>query len=340
MVVNSVSEARIEKLDAIRFVAAAFVAISHGAMPVKGLFSDPALQFIAGAVTSTFNGEAAVMVFFIVSGLCIHFPNVHSNSLPVGEFLIRRYIRIGVPLVAIQLIAHAIGTIDAIWAVNAVLWSLYAELVYYTLYPAMFRLARITGWSAILIVSGFASLALAVYGLDYSLVQQFGWLAWLWGLPIWISGCTLAERLRNNTRPTFGGSLVVWRLAVWGAGAAAVFALYHLPVKIGSSLSLLPFSVLAYFWLEKELHDRAPAPDVLTKFGTASFSLYLVHGLAIKEAGGMLASLGPITLLGLRLALIAAGAYAFYRIIEYPSHRLARRAAQGWAAPARLEGAK
>jgi peptidoglycan/LPS O-acetylase OafA/YrhL len=84
---------RIENLDAVRFVAAAWVAISHGALPFKSLLSDsdPGLRLIAGALTSTFNGQAAVMVFFIVSGLCIHWPNIGAHSLRVGEFLARRY---------------------------------------------------------------------------------------------------------------------------------------------------------------------------------------------------------------------------------------------------------
>src|SRR5438477_1992376 len=133
--------ARVAGLDSIRFVAAIWVVMSHGAAPLKPLFSDPVARLISGGFSSSFNGIAAVMVFFVVSGLCIHLPYVNAQSLPVMEFLLRRYIRIGLPLLAILLTIVVLGG-KAYEAGDAVLWSVYAELVYYSMYPMFFLIAR------------------------------------------------------------------------------------------------------------------------------------------------------------------------------------------------------
>ena len=79
---------RIERLDSIRFLAALWVAISHGAIPLKPLVDEPTAKMILAGVQSTFSGTAAVMVFFIVSGLCIHLPYSGGKVVPVLHFLI------------------------------------------------------------------------------------------------------------------------------------------------------------------------------------------------------------------------------------------------------------
>jgi peptidoglycan/LPS O-acetylase OafA/YrhL len=56
------SDIRLEGLDTIRFIAALWVAISHGAVPLKPLADLPVLKMLLGA------------------------------------FLMRRYLRVGIPL--------------------------------------------------------------------------------------------------------------------------------------------------------------------------------------------------------------------------------------------------
>ena len=182
----------LDVFDAIRFVAAIWVVLSHNAAPLKPLFSDPIARLAAGAFESTFSGISAVMVFFIVSGFCIHLPYTDARSVPITKFLIRRYIRIGIPLIAVLLLTPVVGA-QAEIKMGGVLWSVYAELVYYSIYPMLFYAARRFGWRVLIITFSAISLSLVLLHLEYINVQQFGWLTWLWGLPIWLSGCLLAE---------------------------------------------------------------------------------------------------------------------------------------------------
>ena len=73
----SKSEPKIRGLDAIRFVAALIVALNHGAAPpFAEWFGRTALwsRALAGLSAVMFNGVAAVLVFFVISGFCIHYP--------------------------------------------------------------------------------------------------------------------------------------------------------------------------------------------------------------------------------------------------------------------------
>src|SRR5690242_18982998 len=99
-----------------------------------------------------FCGPAAVIVFFVISGFCIHYPFRGVERLQVSSFLARRYIRIGIPALAAMGLAGWTGvqalllkspsfafTLDAIRHVNdghtGLIWSLVCELIYYTCYP-------------------------------------------------------------------------------------------------------------------------------------------------------------------------------------------------------------
>lgn len=318
---------RIDRLDAIRFVAAVWVAISHGALPLRSLFSDPIARLIAGGFESTFSGVSAVMVFFIVSGLCIHLPNADAGSLPVAKFLVRRYARIGVPLIVILYVTPLVGA-RAEAKNSAVLWSVYAELVYYSIYPVLFYAAKRWGWSPLVMISGFGSVCLTALNLDFTNVWEFGWLTWLWGLPIWLCGCLLAESLSTGALREISGPILAWRAAAWGGGAMATFALFHSPIRIGDPVSMLVFSFVAYCWLSKELRDPARTWQWLRGCGAASYSLYLVHSVVLGGLEEHLHSVEPIANVLFRCAGVAIGAYVFYKLVEAPSHAAARRLAR------------
>ena len=64
-------------LDSLRFVAALWVVFSHmGCFPLtEGIDRhNPVGFFIHAVYGNLFPGPAAVMVFFVISGFCIHFP--------------------------------------------------------------------------------------------------------------------------------------------------------------------------------------------------------------------------------------------------------------------------
>ena len=180
--IRTESAMRFDRLDAIRLFAAAWVAISHGAVQIKGLFNPGLAQQIAAGLQSTFNGESAVMIFFIVSGFCIHLPYARTNRVPILSFLARRYIRIGVPLIAAILICE-LPIIQNKAALDAVLWSLYAEIIYYTIYPILFYLIKLFNILYVLLFLYFISLIMTLATLEFSHVQQFG---------VWTCRCRLA----------------------------------------------------------------------------------------------------------------------------------------------------
>ena len=88
-------------LDALRFVLALWVAVGHyGAFP---LFAgvDTATRFgrfVTHAWQSVVFGTPAVIVFFVISGFCIHLPFRGDKKLAVGRYYLRRYTRILIPV--------------------------------------------------------------------------------------------------------------------------------------------------------------------------------------------------------------------------------------------------
>ena len=87
-------------LDAVRFVAAFVVVLHHARPPALGL---------DGAYSVAFFGRAAVVVFFVVSGFCIHAPNVSGGAVDWRGYFVRCYVRLLVPLACIVPIANANG---------------------------------------------------------------------------------------------------------------------------------------------------------------------------------------------------------------------------------------
>ena len=311
---------RIGTLDAIRFVAALWVSLSHGALPLRDFTSNTIVRAFFGS----FDGVSAVIVFFIVSGFCIHIPYVSGRPLPIVKFMLRRYIRIVIPLVVCLTIMNYLGG-SASERGHAVLWSVYAEIVYYTLYPALRKLSARFGWNLLIAVSFFISCILVIARINELWVWEFGWLTWLWGLPIWLSGCALAERFSRCDLVKAFGNIWLWRLGVWLYGAAAIFAVFHLPVKVGYPVSMLPFGIFAFFWLSMELQSSTPAWPILERFGSAGYSLYLIHSIVLGEIFDYVRPLNlGIAMVAIPLPAIAASTYVFYKCVEAPSHNLAR----------------
>ena len=52
-------------------------------------------------VAIAYDGVAAVIVFFVISGLCVHYPYARSGHCPLPSFFARRFLRIGIPLAVV-----------------------------------------------------------------------------------------------------------------------------------------------------------------------------------------------------------------------------------------------
>ena len=160
-------------------------------------------------------------------------------------------------------------------------------------------------------------------------------LNWLLGLPCWLMGCWLADAYRAGRLTKFATWVWPLRGATWAAMSLCMVMRYHSP--LGYPWTLNVFAILVTVWLAAEVTYFAThkPPAWLEWCGRWSYSLYLVHKLAvIVYASLAIPNLGLIVGWSARFAFILAFSYLFYLICEKPAHNFAR-----WAG-ARLRPAR
>ena len=341
----SISIQRMRGLDAIRYVCALWVVFNHigpayQSMPQQALL----LRLATTLYKAGISGPAAVIVFFVISGLCIHFPYRNGAKIDYFSYYARRYVRIGVPLIAAVLLARYLThdgskSFSLASLNNSVLWSLVAELFYYTLYPALMLLKKRVGWG-ILLLTAFAIAYLVIFShprlASEGFYPVFGWnLNWILGLPCWLLGCLLAEGLnsvsaRTSQRPKPEQSIWLWRGGIWAASCLTTLLQFHFhqhSVPLGYSVTLNIFAVAVYFWIRQEIrHFQVYQPSrLLENAGASSYSLYLTHPIVIGILGIYPFHLGTGTVKWCVIMIeIVAASLVFYLLIERPSHLLAR----------------
>ena len=321
---------RIVGLDAIRFVLASWVVFGHYGFPA--LPSAEHANFLVlvarGLLYNSFNGAAAVIAFFVISGFCIHYGSGNSDALFLPAYFTRRWIRTLAPMVAAIGFSELLNVKMGLFTYS-ILWSLLCEEIYYLLYPLLLSIRSRFGWTQILVVSLCCAMAVAMSdpgALEYP--SYGGWLNWILGLPCWILGCVLADQVRAGSFPRVSlGSLWRWRFLVWALSFVASFLRFH--AGIGYPWTLSAFAFAVYPWLAREIAYAREhgAPRILEAAGLWSYSLYLMH-LALGSIVSP-SSTWPAQTLGawaLRCALAFVGSYAFSRIFELPMHQVARRA--------------
>lgn len=327
---GAAAQDHIRGLDTLRFAAALWVAFGHGAgLPLKTLLAGKGriAEALAAANGVLFNGVAAVMVFFVISGFCIHHAWIRNPDLGLDRYFLRRYVRILLPLAMISLIRSLVDR-SLSDAAGSVLWSIYCEIIYYTLYPILRQGFRRWGLPAILLASSLASLGLVVLHPSYVYEWQFGiGGTWLLCLPTWLVGCLIAEREAEGSLIRLPGSIWIWRGAAILYGGLALTLLYHGPLRVGLPISMLVFSAYLYFWIQTEILALRTATIALLEWaGGWSYSLYLIHNMVLAGSERLDLAIHPLLLWAARLAAILILSYAFYLLVERPSHQLARRA--------------
>jgi peptidoglycan/LPS O-acetylase OafA/YrhL len=344
---------RVAGLDAIRFVAAVWVVLHH-ISPIP----EPMIERPLGVwLNLLFNGPAAVMVFFVLSGFVIHHPFVHrplGNPIP---FWAQRWIRIGLPAGIMTLLTyrfHFLGVFPP-WVgfrlqplgngagfddYSGLMWSLVAESIYYGLYPLLRVAGARVGWVRLATFALLPALALLMWQPRAQLFNHFThWMAWILGLPAWLAGCALAESMvrRAATTSESRGShaVLAWRIAVLACGLVASILKEHpwqgLP-QIGYPWTLQPFALLVVGWLRAEILSFPVSAGGLARLlergGRWSYSIYLAHmaGLSvwIALAGGRDLATAPWLGAILRTVLVLAVCYLFFLAVEWPGWQVAR----------------
>ena len=292
-------------------------------------------------------GAAGVDVFFVISGFIMWMVTCRKPPGP-GQFLLRRAERI-VPLywlVTLGVAAVAVVAPGAFPAMRPTLrhvalslffvphhdpaggliaplivpgWTLNYEAFFYLLFAASLLVpARLRAWSltAVLILlvaarplGGTGDALWSTYTDPILLEFAAGlWLGWAWSI----------DRLPGRTL-----SIVLMAAGIAGFAATALSGIDVSKARV--LLWGLPALLLVTGAVGFERHAKAPRWRALHALGDASYSLYLVHGLAISAAlrvVGHLMGGSPASVMAVSIAAGLASGFAAYWIVERPLMRL------------------
>lgn len=325
---------RILGLDALRFLCALCVVQGHlrlGGYLILDRLDQP--HPLVHVVRKAFNmgfpiptGPNAVIVFFVISGFCIHFPQRSGRRITLRQFIVRRYIRIGLPALLAAALFYRTGFYNI---QSTVLWSVVCEIIYYSLYPLLIALRYRVGWPALL-TGSFAAAYLVValqrggpYSGDFTSLGLGR--TWILGLPCWLLGCVLAEThttFRPHRRP------IQWSFRLGVIAVASLATTLRFYAGIGYYWSEPALAGIIYLWLGTEtayFAGRKPW-GWLERCGGWSYSLYLYHAPIANMTGAVVGlQLGISARMLLELGAALLGCYLLYRLVERPSHVLARR---------------
>ena len=325
---------RVSGLDSIRFVCAMWVFFGHGAAPplVDALGRDSHIALVVrGLYNNIWSGLSAVIVFFVISGFCIHYPFAEtSKRLNLLEFYSRRFFRLLIPVAVAIPLSHALG-VKLLLFQESVLWSLLAELIYYVIYPALLAARHACrSWTPIILGSYVVSYAIVLTNPRTVDFTSYGMaLCWLAGLPCWLLGCALAESVRQgSSRAPLPRAIWLWRAGILSAAWVCSALRFHTPVGYPWTLNL--FALLVFAWLLREITFRRTNPPAawLEWAGLWSYSIYLMHPAAWRLFD-RLPSIHNEWLRWVVLCCFVLGVcYGFYLVIERPSHAIARWASR------------
>jgi peptidoglycan/LPS O-acetylase OafA/YrhL len=320
----------IHGLDSLRIVLAIIVMLGHMPGTILNALKQNHFTFIS----VMFCGPAAVIAFFILSGFVIHFPNRNKKTFDVKSYLIRRILRISLPLIVVVIVGSYFNLANTI-----PIWSLYCELIYYILYPLIFRVKL--SWQtkfiisfiiayAIIISLNFGSLLSFVHQRDINFKREYWelnntFLTAIIGLPSWLLGVNIADKLDSYNRKVSFRNLILYRLAVYIVSSALLVAAFHLHLSYMLSLNI--FALLAVVWIKKEIiyYRSNKYSQVLEYMGRFSYTLYLWHRIIFAGVSlllsGLVINVVPAYLAYPVLAMIFS--YILYILVEYPSHKAA-----------------
>lgn len=325
---------RIRGLDALRFLCALCVVQGHlrlgGYLVLDRIHSSAKIvNYIKIAFNQGFpipTGPNAVIVFFVISGFCIHFPYRNGRVPDFQQFLVRRYLRVGIPAAVAAVCLYLTGFHKL---QDSVLWSVLCEMIYYSLYPIVLALKERVGWRFIL--AGAYTAALAVI-----LLQQHGrydgnftafgaTVTWILGFPCWLLGCVLAEKYTvfRAHRPA-----VQWLFRIGMIVTAACGTTLRFYEHVGYYWSEPILALLITCWLGTEIaYFSARKPwQWLEWCGRWSYSVYLFHAPVSIFVGNRVGMrYGMSAKLLLEVGAVLAGCYLLFRLVEQPAHVLARR---------------
>jgi peptidoglycan/LPS O-acetylase OafA/YrhL len=301
----------------------------------------------------------AVILFFLISGFCIHYPNTSGNARPCWKtYLVRRFWRIYpayfAALVLTAIISYTCLNLwgDNTWDVNKVirvatltqnyppgsgqflsnpsLWTIPLEIEFYLLYPLafLFFLSNRSSllWLFTFGISGFSIL------LSY---KGYPWLTFtalfLW--PSWLLGAWIAKLHREKTLEQIQLSYLLLL-----GGLTLGIALVSRYKNWETWTQYFAWTAFYYFFfifcLSHSRFINRMFGNRITKavswIGKISFSLYLIHFPLFKLFGYIHREIFEekptnflISLLYLLPIILLA--WLFFRVVEAPIHEWSKK---------------
>ncbi|WP_213226345.1 acyltransferase [Caballeronia sp. NK8] len=350
---------KLDFIDSMRGFAALYVLSFH-----FSLITDPRAVAPRWLAPFTAFGGSGVTLFFVVSAftLCLSMDTRKENeATPLLNYIIRRFFRIA-PLFYLWIIVYCIRD----WALYGVQhsvseiarsaffllnlfpgkeqgfvwasWTIGVEMLFYVLFPAIFRIASNVGRAGALFL-----VALLVRA------------AWQAALPTLVNNPSLANTYFNLSLlyhlPTFVLGICVYRIyRLMDVRTASHFGLGYLLVAgaivvlISISYGLIPFGAVDPLTIEAinygvlllGLSISAPrflVNSVTRFYGKISYSVYLSHAVTIYSLSKVFAviynKVPYVTVsyglsIALALSLVTLISWITYTLIETPGNRLGR----------------
>lgn len=328
-------------LDAIRFLSALWVCLYHGAKP-PGNRVFPHFDTIWDCFLF---GGTGVLAFFVISGFCIHFPALAAEGTPKwGSYLTRRFVRVLIPYICVLPFAYLTGRQYNMLFGNDLAWTLLCDLAYYAMYPLLYHGAKKIGWP-ILLAGSFVASAIGCYLYIGERVDIGTAILIPIFLPTWVLGCVIAEAYARQFR---AGTIKVPGTVRVNVMRAVIVLFTPVMYYLSATKTIywvytgVPFGIAVTYWIWLEIcyfsTGERSVPALLTWLGSWIYSLYLTHPITQIGVEMMLEKFVPgfaalltshFFWLCVRFLLLVGStfvaAYVFARLVEWPSHNLARR---------------
>lgn len=357
---------KLPAINVLRGVAALGVVWFHSRVDLwigfKAIQSNPSAYSYLDKALSWFSLPvsqfgAMVMLFFVLSGFCIHLPLAGKNRIPSWRaYAVRRFFRIYPPYLAVLFFCFAgsfvfssgaagnvyenqVYKVSALmmqnWifdgrqiAMNPSLWSIPVEAEFYFAYPLLLWIFFRYGYgvSAVLTLV-FTALGVVLFLIGYgnSNGNFFKYAV------IWNAGAWLAEKYAGRGLPNWS----LWH----SAAMIIVFAATVFAGFTGMEVFYLHYgwgfcSFLLVWWTlgpgERFFSESACWVRMLAFAGTISYSVYLLHFPLFRLAGAFwiwIFGAKPQSFLipTFFTLLIIPACWLFYRVIEKPSHEIGRK---------------